>query len=75
MKPERERRVSTIAIVLGLIFVGFELRQNTASIRGATMPAISDTHINWITQLSLDPKISEMLQMKQRSSRAGTLGR
>lgn len=61
MKFDLERWISTLAIVLGLIFVGFELRQNTASIRGATMQAISDTHVNWTTQMAVAPELNVIM--------------
>jgi hypothetical protein len=43
--------LSASAVVLGLVFVGYELRQNTAIMRGATMQAISDKYVDYVTTL------------------------
>lgn len=34
--------IAAVAVVLSLVFVGLELRQNTAAVRGATFQALSD---------------------------------
>ena len=43
--------LSSLAVVLGLVFVGYELRQNTAMMRGSTMQAISDKYVDYVTPL------------------------
>lgn len=43
--------LSASAVVLGLVFVGFELRQNTAMMRGSTMQSISDKYVDYVTAL------------------------
>ena len=43
--------ISASAVVLGLVFVGYELRQNTAMMRGSTMQAISDKYVDYVTAL------------------------
>jgi len=43
--------LSALAVVLGLAFVGYELRQNTAMMRGSTMQAISDKYVDYVTPL------------------------
>lgn len=43
--------LSASAVVLGLVFVGYELRQNTAMMRGSTMQAISDKYVDYVTAL------------------------
>lgn len=48
--PGRERRfhlgeaIAALGVIGSLIFVGLEVRQNTAATEGATLQAISDTH-------------------------------
>ena len=42
--------LGAIGVIASLIFVGFEVRQNTAAVRGATYQAISDAslqHLQW----------------------------
>jgi hypothetical protein len=39
---------------VGLVFVGYELRQNTAMMRGSTMQAISDKYVDYVTALVED---------------------
>lgn len=43
--------LSASAVVLSLVFVGFELRQNTAMMRGSTMQAISDKYVDYVAAL------------------------
>jgi hypothetical protein len=43
--------LSSAAVVLGLVFVGYELRQNTAMMRGSTMQAISDKYVDYVIPL------------------------
>jgi hypothetical protein len=43
--------LSASAVVLGLAFVGYELRQNTAMMRGSTMQGISDKYVDYVTAL------------------------
>lgn len=44
--------LSASAVVVGLVFVGYELRQNTAMMRGATMQAISDKYVDYVIALA-----------------------
>jgi hypothetical protein len=50
--------VGIIALLLSLAFVGMEIRQNTAAVRGATMQAISDASSSYMLDSSLDERIS-----------------
>lgn len=34
--------ISTLAVLLGLVFVGFEIRQNTNAVKGATIQALAE---------------------------------
>ena len=53
--------LSGTAVALGLVFVGFELRQNTAMMRGSTMQAISDKYVDYVTEL-LDPAHADLMR-------------
>jgi len=50
-----QQLVSAAAVVLSLIFVGVEVRQNTRATRGGTMQAISDASSEYMTAMALDP--------------------
>jgi len=54
--------LSAAAVVLGLVFVGYELRQNTAMMRGETMQSISDTYVGYVTSIGLDPELAELFR-------------
>lgn len=53
--------VSALAVVLGLVFVGYELRQNTRMMRGSTMQAISDKYVDYVTGM-VDPARADLLR-------------
>lgn len=53
--------LSGTAVALGLVFVGFELRQNTAMMRGSTMQAISDKYVDYVTEL-IDPARADLMR-------------
>jgi hypothetical protein len=53
--------LSVAAVVLGLVFVGYELRQNTAMMRGSTMQAISDKYVDYVTAL-VDPVPADLMR-------------
>ena len=50
--------VSAAAVVLSLVFVGLEVRQNTTAVRGATMQAISDATSSYNLEMSLDEEFA-----------------
>ena len=53
--------LSASAVLLGLVFVGYELRQNTAVMRGSTMQAISDKYVDYVTTL-VDPVPADLMR-------------
>lgn len=63
---DKKRRPASIlsagAVVLSLGFVGYELRQNTAMMRGQTMQSISDTYVGYVTAIGLDPALAELFR-------------
>lgn len=42
VSPKFSEAISTIAVLLGLFFVGFEIRQNTNAVKGATIQALAE---------------------------------
>lgn len=54
--------VSAAAVVLSLAFVGYEIRQNTAMMRGATMQSISDASVNYVTTIGQDPELADLFR-------------
>lgn len=42
--------IATLGVIGSLIFVGLEIRQNTAATEAATLQAISDTHTNLLLE-------------------------
>jgi len=53
------------AILLGLIFVGLELRQNTAAVQASTLQGIVDMGNNYLLETSLDPAFISLLNKAQ----------
>ena len=50
--------VSTVAVVASLVFVGLEIRQNTAAQRSQTRQAISDAAYDWFMRMAESPDLS-----------------
>ena len=46
---------TTIGVILSLVFVGFEIRQNTQAVRGATIEALAAQSIEFVTGGDVDP--------------------
>ena len=55
------------AVILGLVFVGFELRQNTAAIQAETMQGLSDASQEYLLLLGSDGNLAEIVRKGQRS--------
>ena len=56
-----------VAVVLSLIFVGFELRQNTAAVHAATMQALTDGSQEYLLLMASSPELTA-IRMKARTS-------
>ena len=54
--------LSAAAVVLSLVFVGYEIRQNTAMMRGTTMQSISDTYVDYVLAIGADPELAELFR-------------
>ena len=52
--------LAAVGVIASLVFVGLEIRQNTAAVRGATLQAISDAYTGFIHTNSLDPSYREV---------------
>ena len=51
---------STVTVVLGLVFVGLEMRQNTLSIRGQTRNAMAQNAMEYLGWLATTPALTEV---------------
>jgi len=61
--------VGTVAVVLGLVFVGLELRNNTEAVKAATFQNLTDISNAYLMQIAADPELARI----QGSARAGGL--
>lgn len=52
--------VGAIAVVASLVYVGIQLRQNTAAIRITTAQAFTDTWNSYISTLNLSPPLADI---------------
>ena len=53
--------IGTAGVVLSLVFVGYEIRQNTQVARAATVQSLSDQSIEILLAWSLDPQAADLL--------------
>ena len=53
------------AVLVGLIFVGLELRQNTAAVQSSTLQGMIDLTTNYLVDTSLDPEFIRLLSKAQ----------
>lgn len=49
------------AVVISLIYVGLQLRQNTSAIRSATAQAVHDNYAAWYINLPNDPALNDLV--------------
>lgn len=61
--------VGMAAVVLGLVFVGLELRNNTEAVKAATFQSLTDISNTFLMQIAADPELARI----QGSARAGVL--
>lgn len=52
---------AAVGVVLGLVFVGIEIRANTAAIQGETLQGISDQSMNLQMQFATDPDLVRLM--------------
>ena len=58
--------VSAVAVVVSLIYVGYEIRQNTAAARAATRQAVAETDLAFVSG-PLDPALVARAETKRRT--------
>ena len=51
------------AVLVGLIFVGVELNQNTAAVQAATMQSITDSSQEYLLLLATDPELNRIWRL------------
>ena len=61
--------VSALAVVVSLVYVGYEIRQNTDATRAATRQAVAETDLIYIGGL-LDPALVASAEAKRRTGAA-----
>jgi len=47
------------AVLLGLVFVGLELRQNTEAVQAATSQGVTELSIDWMAGIAASPELGE----------------
>lgn len=52
--------IGAAAVLIGLIFVGLELRQNTAAVEAATLQNLTDASVDWIVRIVEDPELTRI---------------
>ena len=52
--------VGTIAVILTLIFVGLEVRQNTSAVESAAAQAVHENFAGWYASLQNEPELFEI---------------
>lgn len=50
-----QQGIAAVGVILSLVFVGFEIRENTKAVQGATVQAISDQSILHLLEGAADP--------------------
>jgi hypothetical protein len=60
--------LAALGVIGSLVFVGLELRQNTAAVQGATLQAISDSYTGFLHTNSLDPEYREVERLVFRGA-------
>ena len=52
--------LSAGAVLVGLIFVGLELRQNTAAVEATTLQSSTDASVEWMMSIASDPELTRI---------------
>lgn len=55
--------LSAAAVLLGLVFVGFELRQNTAAVESANRQSVNDGSVMWLLTIGTDPDLAHLWEI------------
>ena len=62
--------VSAGAVLTGLIFVGYELNQNTEAVQAATLQSITDQSQEYLLLLSADPALNRIWRLANENPEA-----
>ena len=57
--------IGAAAVLLGLVFVGLELRQNTAAVQASTLQGMVDLSTNYLIDTSMHPEFIRVLNKAQ----------
>jgi hypothetical protein len=57
---------SAVAVLLGLAFVGFELRQNTAAVEASSRQSTADASVAWLLTIASDPELARLWGIASR---------
>lgn len=60
--------IGTIAVVVSLIYVGFQVKQNTAAIQTATTQGVNEQHAATIRLIIESPEFADLLVRANRSA-------
>ena len=60
--PKVVGALPALGVVASLVFVGFEIRQNTAAIRGAAIQGMSAESIEYLTAFATDERIPDLVR-------------
>lgn len=50
--------LANVGVIAGIIFLGFELRQNTSAVQAATSQGLTEFSASWLSALSTDPELA-----------------
>jgi hypothetical protein len=62
--------VGLAAVLLGLVFVGVELRGNTEAVKAATFQSLTDISNDYVMQIAADPELARILHTARASGLA-----
>ena len=54
--------IGPVAVVIGRVFVGIEVRQNTAAVQAETLQGLNDSSQEFLLVLASDPELVEIQQ-------------
>ncbi|MDX1428719.1 MAG: hypothetical protein R3282_00465 [Rhodothermales bacterium] len=55
--------IGAVAVVLGLVFVGFELRSNTRAVEASTFQSLTDISNDYLMDLAANPDLAEITRL------------
>ena len=54
--------LANVGVISGILFLGYEMRQNTSAIQTATLQGLMDLSTNYLLDTSLDPEFVRLLE-------------